>query len=59
MNQIELYLTLSRTAFSFGKQDWIKGEFQIEVLNLIPKQTENRLGTQKIPPFTHFDVDVD
>ena len=31
----------------FGKQDWLKGEFQIKVLNLIPTQTENRLGMQR------------
>ena len=40
--RIKLYRA---SAFSFGKQDWLKGEFQIKVLNLIPKQMENRLGT--------------
>ena len=35
-------------SYIFGKQDWVKGEFQIEVLNLIPEQTENRLGTQRL-----------
>ena len=29
------------------RQSWLKGEFQIEVLILIPEQTENRLGMQK------------
>ena len=38
-------LTLLHLNLLFGKQDWLKGEFQIKVLNLIPKQTENRLGT--------------
>ena len=27
---------------------WLKGEYRIEVLNLIPKQTENRLGMLEV-----------
>ena len=30
------------------KQHWARGEYQTEVLNLIPKQTENRLGTLEV-----------
>ena len=48
LSQVQInILTLSRISLSFGKQDWLKGECQIEVLNLIPKQTENRQGTRR------------
>ena len=35
-------------ALLFGKQHWVKGGHQIEVLNLIHKQTDNRLGTLEV-----------
>ena len=35
------------SASLFGKQHWVSGEYQTEVLNLIPKQLENRLATQR------------
>ena len=39
--------------FLFGRQDWVKGEFQIKVLYLIHKQTENRLSTQRSYSYLH------
>ena len=43
--EINIFLLYRASALLFERQDWLKGEFQIEVLNLIPKQMENRLGT--------------
>ena len=39
-------LTLILHSLFIWEQDWLKREFQIEVLNLIPKRMENRLVPQ-------------
>ena len=40
-------LLFINSASLFGKQHWVTGEYQTEELNLIPKQMENRQGTQR------------
>ena len=48
LTQVQInILTLSCLSILFGKQDLLKGEFHIEVLNFIPKQKENRIGMQR------------
>ena len=48
LTQVQInILTLSCISVLFGKQDLLKGEFHIEVLNFIPKQKENRIGMQR------------
>ena len=54
-----IYLFID-SASSFGKQHWVTGEYKTEVLNFIPKQTENRLGTLEVlfvyAPFRYINA---
>ena len=44
----KVILTLRQLSLFIWEQHRVTGEFQIEVLNLIFRQTENRLGTLEV-----------